>query len=157
MTVTLSGNGCDVVAGRWVDIYTGSVFTDPSLLDVDHMVPLADAHRSGGAVWDAARKAVYANDLALADALIAVSASANRSKSDLDRGEASVGAVGHARREGSAGARDPHLLTEGHSCAGALRQGRAVAREGRGALRRRAGGPQGTVPGGGGAGHGGPR
>ncbi len=82
MTVTLSGNGCDVVAGRWVDIYTGSVFTDPSLLDVDHMVPLADAHRSGGAVWDAARKAVYANDLALADALIAVSASANRSKSD---------------------------------------------------------------------------
>lgn len=46
------------------------------------MVALADAHRSGGASWDPAQKAAFANDLALADALIAVSASANRSKSD---------------------------------------------------------------------------
>lgn len=40
--VTLSANGCDVVAGRWVDIYTGQVLSDPSLLDIDHMVPLAN-------------------------------------------------------------------------------------------------------------------
>ena len=82
VTVTLSLNGCDVIAGRWTDIYTGQVFTDPSLLDIDHMVPLANAHRSGGAAWDNARKRAFANDLGLADALIAVSASANRSKSD---------------------------------------------------------------------------
>jgi hypothetical protein len=48
ITVTLSADGCDVIAGQWVDIYTSRVFTDPSLLDIDHMVPLADAHRSGG-------------------------------------------------------------------------------------------------------------
>lgn len=80
--VALSANGCDVAAGRWVDLYTGQVFTDPSLLDIDHMVPLANAHRSGGASWNTARKAAFANYLALEDALIAVSAPANRSKSD---------------------------------------------------------------------------
>jgi hypothetical protein len=83
VTVTLTLDGCRVVSGRWVDIYTGQSFTDPSALDVDHMVPLADAHRSGGFSWDRTRRQTYANDLALlTDALIAVSASANRSKSD---------------------------------------------------------------------------
>jgi len=82
IAVTLSANGCDVVAGRWVDIYTNQVFTDPSLLDIDHMVPLANAHRSGGASFDTARKSAFANYLAIDDALIAVSASANRSKGD---------------------------------------------------------------------------
>ncbi len=82
VAVTLSSNGCDVVAGRWLDIYTGQTFSDPSSLDVDHMVPLAEAHRSGGAGWDTARKRAFANYLAISDALIAVSAGANRSKGD---------------------------------------------------------------------------
>lgn len=82
ITVTLSSNGCDVLSGRWVDVYTGQTFSDPSQLDVDHMVPLANAHRSGGAGWDTARKTAFANYLAIDDALIAVSASANRSKGD---------------------------------------------------------------------------
>ena len=72
--------GCHVEAGRWSDSYTGDVFTDSSDLDVDHMVPLANAHKSGGYAWDSDRKREYANDLTYDGHLIAVSASANRSK-----------------------------------------------------------------------------
>jgi hypothetical protein len=39
---------CKVTSGRWADPYTDEVFTDPKELDVDHMVPLQNAHRSGG-------------------------------------------------------------------------------------------------------------
>ena len=71
---------CRIATGRWTDPFTGGVFTEPGDLDIDHMVPLANAHRSGGHAWDRERKREYANDLAYAGHLIAVSASANRSK-----------------------------------------------------------------------------
>ena len=38
---------CRVASGSWTDPYTGDVAEDPSKLDVDHMVPLANAHASG--------------------------------------------------------------------------------------------------------------
>ena len=75
-------DGCDVVSGRWMSIYDGLEVTEPSDLDVDHLVPLADAWRSGAHAWDAVRRAAFANDLAFPDHLIAVTASTNRSKSD---------------------------------------------------------------------------
>ncbi len=71
---------CAVAAGEWLDPFTGETFTDARRLDVDHLVPLANAHRSGGWQWDAARKRQFANSLAYPNHLIAVSASANRSK-----------------------------------------------------------------------------
>lgn len=73
---------CEVLAGRWLSIYDAVEVTDPSNLDVDHMVPLAEAWRSGAYAWDGTRRAAYANDLTFADHLIAVTASTNRSKSD---------------------------------------------------------------------------
>lgn len=82
VTATLSSDRCAVVAGRWIDAYTGAVITDPSAIDIDHMVPLANAHRSGAARWSTTMKRSYANDLQLDVALIAVSASVNRSKGD---------------------------------------------------------------------------
>ena len=79
---TFDAGRCRVLSGLWRDDYTGGVFTNPGDLEIDHRVPLANAHRSGGWTWDAARKRSYANDLTEPDHLVAVSASANRAKSD---------------------------------------------------------------------------
>ena len=73
-------NQCRVASGEWTGSYTGQIFTDPGDLDIDHMVPLRNAHDSGGSDWDQARRRVYYNDLSKPEHLIAVSASANRSK-----------------------------------------------------------------------------
>ncbi len=71
---------CRVASGEWNGPYTGEQFTDPSDLDVDHMVPLGNAHRSGGWLWSESRRRDYANDLSYAGHLIAVQNSANRAK-----------------------------------------------------------------------------
>ena len=82
--VELDNSGCRVVAGRWFDPYTAQTVTNPSELDIDHLIPLAEAHRSGANAWDAERRRKFANDLFHVDALIAVTASANRSKGARD-------------------------------------------------------------------------
>lgn len=71
---------CRVEFGQWDDPYTGLTFTVASELDVDHMVPLANAHASGGWRWSAEERRAYANDLTEPPHLIAVQAAANRSK-----------------------------------------------------------------------------
>ena len=71
---------CRVESGEWNGPYTGETFTNPRDLDVDHMVPLANAHRSGGWAWSEDRKRQYANDLYYGGHLIAVQNSANRAK-----------------------------------------------------------------------------
>ncbi len=69
-----------VKSGKWHDPYTGKYFTNPSDLDVDHVVPLKYAHDSGGHKWSAEKKMAFANELDDKNHLIAVSKSANRSK-----------------------------------------------------------------------------
>jgi hypothetical protein len=71
---------CKVARGRWRCPYTGRVFTDPHELDIDHLVPLAQAHASGGDRWTRRRREAYANDLRDPDHLVAVSRGANRAK-----------------------------------------------------------------------------
>lgn len=75
--------GCNVTAGRWTSAYDGKVFTNPALVDIDHMVPLANAWRSGAATWTDDKRSDFANDLDEPQ-LIAVSATSNRSKGDQD-------------------------------------------------------------------------
>jgi len=70
---------CRIISGRWVDPYGGDIFTNPRQLDIDHVVPLGNAWRSGAWRWSRDRRAQYANDPTV---LLAVSASLNRQKSD---------------------------------------------------------------------------
>ncbi|MEO3870445.1 HNH endonuclease family protein [Nonomuraea sp. B12E4] len=72
---------CRAVSGAWFSEYDGRAFTSGSDLDIDHMVPLAQAWRSGADAWTDAQRRRFANDLD-APQLIAVSAASNRSKGD---------------------------------------------------------------------------
>ena len=74
------GRACTVDTGLWIDPYTGATHTRAADLDVDHFVPLANAHASGGWSWDRDRKRAYANELGDARHLLAVAASVNRGK-----------------------------------------------------------------------------
>jgi hypothetical protein len=75
-----SDRRCRVTGGIWNGPYSGQTFTDAGDLDIDHLVPLKNAHRSGGWQWNQERKEDYANSMASDFHLIAVDKSANRAK-----------------------------------------------------------------------------
>ncbi|WUJ04255.1 HNH endonuclease family protein [Actinoplanes sp. NBC_00393] len=76
-------SGCNVVAGTWDSLYDGKVLNSPTKVDIDHMVPLANAWRSGAAKWSTDERSEFANDLDRPQ-LIAVSQTSNRAKGDQD-------------------------------------------------------------------------
>ncbi len=79
----------DVLAGSWHDPYTGRTlhFTDlkdlsqAEAIQIDHVVPLAEAWVSGAAGWSRDRRESFANDL---HELLAVDGPTNASKGDGD-------------------------------------------------------------------------
>ena len=77
-------SGCLLNGGKWISSYDALATTDYSTLDIDHMVPLAEAWRSGAWKWSPAQREAFANDLTDSRALIAVTASLNRQKGDQD-------------------------------------------------------------------------
>ena len=79
VTFTTSSS-CYVDTGKWYGVYTATYYYSASELDVDHFVPLKNAHDSGGYEWSLSKKKEYANYLDDSDHLIAVQSSANRSK-----------------------------------------------------------------------------
>jgi hypothetical protein len=74
---------CEPTAGRWYSVYDATWVSDDSSVDIDHIVPLAEAWKSGANTWSTSRRQQFANDLSIAQ-LIAVTASSNRSKGDKD-------------------------------------------------------------------------
>lgn len=79
------GAKCVLSGGTWVSSYDNKTLKGSgSGLDVDHMVPLAEAWRSGAWQWTSEEREKFANDLQDERVLIAVSATSNRSKSDKD-------------------------------------------------------------------------
>ncbi|MEU6433799.1 HNH endonuclease family protein [Streptomyces albidoflavus] len=75
---------CQIAGGQWESYYDGVRVTSASALDVDHIVPLAEVHDSGGYDWPAGRREAYANDQGSPLTLVAVTAKSNRSKADKD-------------------------------------------------------------------------
>lgn len=54
---------CSVKSGRWIDPLTGTVMTNArEEIEIDHVVPLANAYRSGASNWDNTQRRKYAND-----------------------------------------------------------------------------------------------
>lgn len=81
------GSRCSISGGQWYSVYDGRATTNASSFDIDHVVALKEAWDSGAKSWSADRRQAFANDLNLPFALIAVSASSNRSKGDRDPAE----------------------------------------------------------------------
>lgn len=75
---------CKVVEGDWYSPYDGVTHTDPSDLDIDHVVALKEAWDSGANAWSSAMRQRFANDMSDRRTLIAVTDSVNQSKSDRD-------------------------------------------------------------------------
>ena len=73
------GSGCKVTSGTWYDPYTDRTYSDPQDLDIDHVVPLANAWRSGAPSWTEEQRERYAN---APDVLLSVEDNANQEKGD---------------------------------------------------------------------------
>jgi len=84
LTTPTIGSGCSLSGGRWYSYYDGATWTVPSDVDIDHVVPLAEAWDSGARNWTAAQRRSFANDLGDPRSLAAVTDNVNQSKGDQD-------------------------------------------------------------------------
>ncbi len=79
-------SSCAATSGTWRSPYDGATWTAASDVDIDHMVPLAEAWASGAWAWTTAQRQTYANDLGGPE-LWAVTDNVNQSKGDKDPAE----------------------------------------------------------------------
>ena len=78
------GSGCSLSGGRWFSYYDRLSWTNPSDVDIDHMVPLAEAWDSGARTWTTSVRQSYANDLGDSRSLVGVTDNVNQEKGDQD-------------------------------------------------------------------------
>ncbi len=81
--VVVDPSDCSADGGSWYSVYDSVWVETSSAVDIDHIVPLAEAWRSGADGWSTPTRQSFANDRTRPQ-LIAVSASSNRSKGDRD-------------------------------------------------------------------------
>ncbi|MFF8843940.1 HNH endonuclease family protein [Streptomyces sp. NPDC015127] len=79
-------SSCAAVSGSWYSPYDGATWYAASDVDIDHIVPLAEAWRSGANSWTTSKRQQFANDLTRPQ-LIAVTDNVNQSKGDQDPAE----------------------------------------------------------------------
>lgn len=53
---------CTRLTGTWVDPYSAKKFNSSADIDIDHIVPLAEAYRTGARSWTTTKRTQYAND-----------------------------------------------------------------------------------------------
>jgi Protein of unknown function (DUF1524) len=82
-TSVVTSSACAATSGTWRSPYDGATWTAASDVDIDHIVPLAEAWRSGASAWTTARRQSFANDLTRPQ-LMAVTDNVNQSKGDQD-------------------------------------------------------------------------
>lgn len=81
-----TASDCSATSGTWKSAYDGATWTASSDVDIDHVVPLAEAWRSGASSWTDTARQGLANDLTRPQ-LIAVTDNVNQSKGDRDPAE----------------------------------------------------------------------
>ncbi|MFI8184049.1 HNH endonuclease family protein [Actinacidiphila glaucinigra] len=79
----VTDSACAATSGSWYSVYDGATWTAASDLDIDHLVPLAEAWDSGASAWTTAKRQSFANDLTRPQ-LIAVTDNVNQAKGDQD-------------------------------------------------------------------------
>ncbi len=79
-----SSDGCFVNSGKWFDPYDNLFYFSSSEVQIDHVVALFEAHKSGAWSFPAERKLKFANNIDLDDLLIAVGGSSNARKGSSD-------------------------------------------------------------------------
>ncbi|MEY9990974.1 hypothetical protein ABIE67_003006 [Streptomyces sp. V4I8] len=82
-TNVVQDSACAATSGSWYSVYDGATWTAASDLDIDHLVPLAEAWDSGADSWTTSRRQSFANDLTRPQ-LIAVTDNVNQAKGDQD-------------------------------------------------------------------------
>ena len=75
--VALDKKGCTVIGGLWDDYYYPEIHTNAKKVDIDHLIPLKNAHETGGASWSKNEREVFAND---PENLVITNLSYNRKK-----------------------------------------------------------------------------
>lgn len=79
--IVAGATDCSARAGSWYSAYDGTTLTSASRATVDHVVPLAEAWRSGADTWTARQRAALGNDLTDPQ-LAVVSRAAHTAKGD---------------------------------------------------------------------------
>ncbi len=82
---TVSGT-CTLSGGRWFSYYDRVSWMNTGDLDIDHLVPLAEAWDSGARTWTSTVRRDFANDLGDYRSLVAVTDNVNQAKGDQDPG-----------------------------------------------------------------------
>jgi hypothetical protein len=79
-----SASHCHVASGKWYSWYEGRHWTNPSDVDIDHVVALKEAWDSGARYWTRTNRDRYYNDLGHPWVLDAVTDNVNSAKGDRD-------------------------------------------------------------------------